>query len=312
MRIKTPSRIHITLIDLNGSIGRIDGGVGLALESPFIEILARENDRVLIRGKAENIDRFYAIANKFSKLTGRGIEIEVLSDYKPHIGLGSGTQISLAIGKSFNDLYNLGLSIRDIAKIAGRGGTSGIGISAFEFGGFIVDAGHSKKYKRSFLPSSFSKAPPPPLIARYDFPEWDICLIIPNKSGFYGNEELNLFERNTPLPIEEVRELSHIILMKLMPSVIEQDLDEFSQAIFRIQEIGFKRAEVEQYGEKMKNLLSSLSEVGACGMSSTGPTVYVISEKIKMSDVRSIVRECDIRAEILKTKANNRGAEVEV
>ena len=31
MIIKSPSRLHLTLIDMNGSYGRIDGGIGLTI-----------------------------------------------------------------------------------------------------------------------------------------------------------------------------------------------------------------------------------------------------------------------------------------
>ena len=34
MIIKAPSRIHMSLIDLNGSYRRVDGGIGLALADP--------------------------------------------------------------------------------------------------------------------------------------------------------------------------------------------------------------------------------------------------------------------------------------
>ena len=34
MIIRTPARIHITLLDLNGSYGRIDGGIGFSIQNP--------------------------------------------------------------------------------------------------------------------------------------------------------------------------------------------------------------------------------------------------------------------------------------
>ncbi|MDG6251663.1 chorismate pyruvate-lyase family protein, partial [Methanocalculus sp.] len=34
--VDTPSRLHIGLIDLNGSIGRVDGGVGITLDRPHL------------------------------------------------------------------------------------------------------------------------------------------------------------------------------------------------------------------------------------------------------------------------------------
>jgi len=38
--IETPSRLHLTLIDLNGIYGRIDGGVGITIENPCLSIEA--------------------------------------------------------------------------------------------------------------------------------------------------------------------------------------------------------------------------------------------------------------------------------
>lgn len=155
MIIRTPSRVHVTLIDLNGEIGRIDGGVGFALEEPYVKIRAEKADEVVVVGESFNRERFEHVAKIFKEKFGKGMKIEVLSDYKPHVGLGSGTQISLAVGKAYSELYGLNLSTREIARITKRGGTSGIGVAAFEFGGFIVDGGHSKKLKRVFyLPLS--------------------------------------------------------------------------------------------------------------------------------------------------------------
>ncbi len=312
MRIRTPSRIHITLIDLNGSIGRLDGGVGIALEKPFIEIKAEKFDGIEIIGKTENYTRFRLVAEKMARIARNGIRIEVLSDYKSHVGLGSGTQISLAVGEVFNRLYEIGLSVRQIAEIVGRGGTSGIGVAAFEFGGFIVDGGHSRREKKDFLPSSASKAKPPKVIARHDFPDWEIVLAIPDLKGFYGRREVDLFQKNCPIPIEEVRELCHLILMKLLPGVVEGDLDEFAYAIRRIQEIGFKRVEVEQYGDLIKGCF----DLHECvGMSSTGPAVYAITDsnaKAIARDLRSYFNDRGFECDVVITKARNRGAEVEV
>jgi len=50
IEVVTPSRLHITLIDLNGSLGRIDGGVGLTLDFPSVKINAREDDELAVSG----------------------------------------------------------------------------------------------------------------------------------------------------------------------------------------------------------------------------------------------------------------------
>ena len=313
VRIRTPSRLHITLIDLNGELGRVDGGVGLTLDSPSVEIVARESDEVLVSGHGENVDRARYVAGRFAERFGKGIEIEVVSSYPAHIGLGSGTQMSLAVGRAYCLLHGIDMPVREMAKFTGRGGTSGIGVAAFEVGGFIVDGGHSKREKQSFLPSSFSRAEPAPVISRLEFPEdWDIYLFIPEGKGFYGMREKDLFERNTPVPLQEVRELSHVILMKLLPSVVERDLDSFADAVYRIQHLGFKKAEIMQYGEVIRGLIDELKDYGAAGMSSTGPTVYFIGERGGVSAGRDYLSEMGFDVEVLKTVARNRGAEIEV
>ncbi len=50
IKITTPCRIHMTLIDMNAEIGRVDGGAGLTLSSPNIRITAEEADGVNIEG----------------------------------------------------------------------------------------------------------------------------------------------------------------------------------------------------------------------------------------------------------------------
>jgi beta-ribofuranosylaminobenzene 5'-phosphate synthase len=312
VKIRTPSRIHMTLIDLNGSIGRIDGGIGFALQEPFVEIVAEESEDVKVENA--NNDKFVEVAKRLFEKFEKGIKLKVISDYKAHIGLGSGTQISLAVAKAYSEIYGLGLSVRKLAEITGRGGTSGIGVAVFELGGFVVDGGHSKKEKSEFLPSSASKAKPPVVLARYDFPSWDIVLAIPDLSGFYGRREVNLFKEFCPIALDDVRELCHITLMKLMPAVLEEDLDEFGNAVYRIQRIGFKRIEINQYGDLIWDLLDCASDVTkAVGMSSTGPTVYGVVDTNKR-DLEMLFKEYfkerGINCEVITTKAKNCGAEV--
>ena len=44
MIIKAPSRIHMSLIDLNGSYKRIDGGIGLAFREPQFILKSQETE----------------------------------------------------------------------------------------------------------------------------------------------------------------------------------------------------------------------------------------------------------------------------
>ena len=154
LRIITPSRLHMSLIDLNASIGRVDGGIGLAIKEPKIVLEARESERLIVKGGRESIrERAEIVAKKVIEAFNikEKIEMTIREDYPSHVGLGSGTQISLAVAKAIAEIYDFNYSVRELARIVGRGGTSGIGVAAFEGGGFILDGGHSTKEKPEWL-----------------------------------------------------------------------------------------------------------------------------------------------------------------
>mgnify|MGYP001772519027 CR=1 FL=1 len=248
------SRIHITLLDLEGKYGRIDGGVGVALKYPRI---------VVTDGKCFTKTDFqlpYPLPGYC-----------VIEDYEEHVGLGHTTQFRLSLAKLSAE-YNLkNVDVVELAKAVGRGGTSGIGVYAFKYGGFIVDGGHSLKVKKEVAPSDFSTAPPPPLIARFDFP-WYIYVNIPSKGRrIFGREELEAFKRE----VKGIDELIRVVYMKLVPSVIERDLGEALESIKLIQGLGFKRVEVSLQTEEVRELMRKLEAKGfPAGISSFGPAVY--------------------------------------
>jgi beta-ribofuranosylaminobenzene 5'-phosphate synthase len=301
--VRTPSRIHITLIDLNASLGRIDGGIGLALEEPFIEVSAKRSDELLVSGQFKK--RAHDAALRMFSALGieSGVELKVKNAYSPHIGLGSGTQVMLSVGYAISKLYKIDVAPREIARIMGRSGTSGIGTAVFEFGGFVLDGGHSTEEKSNFLPSSASRAAPSPVLARYNFPDWKIALVTPKGAEIHGEKEVDIFQRYCPLPIGEVRKLSHLILMKTLPALVEEDIAAFGGSINDIQGIGFKRIEVELQNTKVKDLLRRCQKHAyGSGLSSFGPTIYCIVE-----DEDGLRNEVGEEADIIFTKANNVG-----
>ncbi|MFH0966917.1 MAG: chorismate pyruvate-lyase family protein, partial [Methanobacteriota archaeon] len=48
VEIRTPSRLHLTLIDMNGALGRVDGGVGITLDRPGYVISAEPAEKVRV------------------------------------------------------------------------------------------------------------------------------------------------------------------------------------------------------------------------------------------------------------------------
>jgi len=325
MIIKTPSRLHITLIDLNGSLGRIDGSVGLTIEKPGltlqaepqnkgIEVVFKDHDHSekLMANYREKIENTAAKMLKFLNISS-GFKFIVKEAYPAHSGLGSGTQISLAVGKAVLKLNNRDMDAPEIAKIVGRGGTSGIGVIAFDQGGFIIDGGHRINEKQGFLPSSASCASPAPLITRYDFPEdWNIILTVPDvPAGASGVEEVNIFQKHCPIPLKDVQKLSHILLMKMMPSVVEADIDSFGDSVNQIQTTGFKKVELELQHPLISTLIENMRSAGAAGvgMSSFGPAVYAVTDT-GSGEISKAAQNTmkNVGGELIITKAQNKGA----
>ncbi len=327
--IETPSRLHLTLIDLNGIYGRIDGGVGITIENPCLSIEAESasDNEVEINFSNSSLqipDLVEDYTLKIEKSTrnmvdalniDNGFKFTVNSAYPPHSGLGSGTQLSLAVAKLVSKMNNYDLKAVDLAKIVGRGGTSGIGVESFENGGFIIDGGHKSIDKSSFLPSSASHVSPPPIIARYDFPlDWKIILVIPNvERGVSGAKEVDAFQNFCPISLDEVEKLSHLLLMKLMPAVVESDLDSFGTAVNNIQDIGFKKIENKLQNPIIGKIINDLKIAGAAGvgMSSFGPTLYAVTDTNE-KDIVGAANDSinDIGGEIITTCAQNSGAKL--
>ncbi len=314
IKITTPCRIHMTLIDMNAEIGRVDGGAGLTLSSPNIRITAEEDDEIIIEG-------LQGFANRMKKAAeallpeGKGIKINVQELYPAHVGFGSGTQSSLAAAAAVNELYALGKNVRELAVAISRGGTSGIGVAAFEKGGFIVDGGHKFKDKGGFMPSAASRVPPGPVLFREDFPEWDMVVAIPNEKGMHDQEEIETFKKFCPLPIEEVREICHVVLMQMMPAVIEEDIESFGAAVNHVQTVGFNKRENLIWPDFVKSIASFMRNRSyGAGVSSFGPVVYsFVDNKSEGRQLQAEVQKMldeSVGGLVMLTKARNRGAEI--
>jgi beta-ribofuranosylaminobenzene 5'-phosphate synthase len=309
LRIRTPSRLHITLIDMNGEIGRIDGGIGITLDKPFIEITAKKSDTVTVKGDPDLRERMHKACEAFGP--GYGVEIDIKKSYWNHIGLGSGTQAALAAGTAVSKLYGLDMSTSDIAMKVGRGGLSGVGIGAFDKGGFVLDGGHKKIVKKAFLPDSFAEGiPPAPLVMSCPFPDWDIVLATLPMKGAHDLYEKDVFEKTCPLPLSEIQALSHIILMQMLPALVEKDLEAFGTALNAIQGVGFKKREVDLQPGACE-ILRIMTDAGApgAGMSSFGPTVFAITDR--PGPVMAAVKRNCPDCMVMKTRARNRGADIE-
>ncbi|MFA5237795.1 MAG: beta-ribofuranosylaminobenzene 5'-phosphate synthase [Methanoregula sp.] len=324
--VRTPSRLHLTLLDMNGGLGRVDGGIGIALDDPAILIEAQVSSSLEVRGcdpvTAQRIrDCAKHVLARIH--AGSSVSITVREHFPAHTGLGGGSQMALATARACCELYGKAMTTQELARMAGRGGTSGIGTAAFDHGGFIIDGGHRFGpgcEKTGFAPSSASKGvQPPPVLVRYDFPgDWRILLATPAlPEGASGIREAGIFRTCCPVPIEEVRALCHEVLIRMLPGIAERDLDLFGTSVNTIQKLGFKKVELSFQPKETGGLLDAMRAAGAAGagMSSFGPTLYAIGDT-GMQDIeraaRSFMDENTQGGTTLITAAKNEGALVRV
>jgi beta-ribofuranosylaminobenzene 5'-phosphate synthase len=315
---RSVSRIHITLIDLLGGIGRVDGGAGTTLDSPRFIVRARAVEN------SSSIDakgRYREIVEKCSRAIlericrSCGAEVEVIEGYDLHVGLGAVTQLCLSTASSLASSLGLNIESWEIARIVNRGGTSGIGVYAFRLGGFIVDGGHRYPHdKQEIGPSDLVRAPPPPLISRIEIPiNWGFILIRPRRaSRIYGDRESMIFREASNIAEEEVWRLSHRLLMGLMPSIASKDLEGFARHVREIQDLGFKRIEWSYQDPIVWRLRKTLDELAIpYGLSSMGPTVYIPCLENECEEtLRAVLKKADIDIETRITRGRNKGAEI--
>ncbi|MFB3101199.1 MAG: GHMP kinase, partial [Gammaproteobacteria bacterium] len=103
--IIAPARLHLGFMDMHGGLGRQFGSLGLSLSDIFTHITAKKSDAIVIHGPSSNRGTEYVsrILNAL-KIKG-GVEITIHDAIPEHAGLGSGTQLSLAIGIAIARLY---------------------------------------------------------------------------------------------------------------------------------------------------------------------------------------------------------------
>jgi beta-ribofuranosylaminobenzene 5'-phosphate synthase len=325
MVVETGSRIHLGLIEMHGGSGRVDGGIGIALNEPGVLMEVRQGDAVAVTGgdgTAREIVEAVAKRTLAGIRAGAGASVTLRSCYPSHTGLGSGSQLALATAKAVCGLYDREMTVRELAQLTGRGGTSGIGTAAFGTGGFIIDGGHrfgKGAEKTGFAPSSASKGIRPAAVTvRHDFPDdWQVLLAIPDvQKGASGGREADIFRTCCPVPLEEVRALTHEVLVRMLPGLAEHDLDLFGSAVNNIQNLGFKKVEHSLQPKEIAGLLEAMRQAGAAGagMSSFGPALFAFCDT-GVSGVESAARSfmdgwCG--GTTLVTTARNTGAMVRV
>lgn len=324
VRVTTPARLHLGFLDLNGTTGRKFGSIGLAIDSHhtivearFCELRNQHDVPDNLRKKVDNLTSLFRC--HFSDVVSQNplpVQISILQSIPEHAGLGSGTQLAIAVGSALCRLYDIEADTPFIAALLDRGSRSGIGIAAFDHGGFLVDGGLGPA----------SKAPP--LLIRQAYPtDWRIILIMEKtRQGVHGKAETDAFNRLPAFPLAQSHAICHLTLMTLLPALLEHDIKLFGHSITEIQSlIGDHFAQVQggrHTSPAVAKLLTHAHALGHTGIaqSSWGPTgcVFVDSEAAALT-LQKQLKDMIIQQfgntddySIIITKANSTGAHIEL
>ena len=141
-----------------------------------------------------------------------------------------------------------------------------------------------------------------------------MLIAVPNCSRIAGQTEVNLFQKLCPQPRSTAEQLSHLILLRLLPAIFEENLAAFGEAVNYIQKFGWKQVEIDAQGEVLRQTLNFLLDNGAvgAGVSSWGPAIFAFGENLPelQEKTRVFLKGREAGGTCFITKANNTGAEV--
>ena len=168
--VEAPARLHFGVLDLRGALGRRFGGIGAAAPAPTLLVSASKAETLIVEG--EDAERAGEFARRFlaHARIEAGVHLQVRRALPQHAGLGSGTQLALAVARAIAELYDVPAEAPELAAAVGRGRRSAVGTWIFEGGGLVVEGGHGAE------PDSLVA----PLVARVLLPAaWRCVVAIP-------------------------------------------------------------------------------------------------------------------------------------
>jgi beta-ribofuranosylaminobenzene 5'-phosphate synthase len=311
VEVRTPARLHLGLMSFGMPTTRAFGGIGLMIDRPGVHLRVSRSLRLESRGP--EAERALGFARTCVESWGlrEAFAVEVRTAPRGHVGLGSGTQLGLAVAAGIRHLarpqtdgapsagpphpgerpvapsehewtFESGAAL-DLARAVGRGRRSCVGVHGFARGGLIVEAGRLPDSNPGGGPEDFS-----PVVARVRLPsEWRCVLIIARGiSGLFGDAEKQAFSRLSPVPTEITAELARIALLDLLPAAVEGRFAEFSRAVRSYGLLaGQPFAEESRklpHAEATAGLIDLLGELGIEGaaQSSWGPAVMACCESV--------------------------------
>ena len=315
--VKTPSRLHLGLIDMNRELSRVFGGLGIGISYPNVILEATQNEKMEIIGERKRLVKKYVSRFLQKYKVQSNFLLRVKNVIPEHSGLGSGTQLALAVAVALAKLSNINATIQELSLAMGRSKRTGVGTAIFEKGGFILDGGktidNTTGKMEELSPVLFSRAIPK---------DWRFIVVIPDiKRGLSNSMEAKAFKEVPKMSSEDVGIICRLIIMKLLPSLIENKIKDFGEAVTKIQITVGKSFSNVQGGIFANPIIQEgidyFIEMGAygAGQSSWGPTFYgltKVAQSQKFKDKMIEFLEKKMGGVVFIAEPNNRGAYIKI
>jgi beta-ribofuranosylaminobenzene 5'-phosphate synthase len=269
VRVEAPARLHMGMLAVAGDGARRFGGLGVSVSRPAVVLEAEPAGELSAEGA--DAERALTFARRCRGALGLpgGAHLRIVETIPPHVGLGSGTKLALAVAQALAALHGRTVDAPELAEAAGRAARSAVGMWTFALGGFVVEGGVRAGGER-----------PAPLLMRHAVPdEWRIVLVVPRaEPGLSGVAEAQAFGRLTPSD-ERSAAITQLVLTSLLPALVERELEEFGAALTRVQQLvgdAFASVQGGRFHPRAGALVEALLRSGAAGagQSSWGPAVY--------------------------------------
>lgn len=290
--VTTGGRLHVGFRNLSAERERLFGSIGVGVSEPRTRVAVRP---------ATDVETDHDRARRFgeravSLLDVEGAAITIEEELPRHVGLGSGTQLALAIYTGIAIAHGRQPDVRRHAPALGRGRRSGVGIATFEAGGFVVDSGHptDRVLDASHLTAGAWQTPE--IEHRLGVPEsWRFVLVLPDAPpGTHHEEEArsirSAIDAADAAPAAEIEE---ILKEQLLPALREDDIVTFGRGITRIDAVNgawFEAVQSATYRPLAGPIVDTLAADEAIlgvGQSSWGALVYGLTAADRAEEARA-------------------------
>ena len=273
------SRLHFGMFSLEPRGGRQYGGMGAMIQTPPLRLTIRDAPGLEVVGPmrrpALRAARMAWINDPAcpDPAAEPRCRIEVCQSPPQHVGLGSGTQLAMAVAAGLNAFLDRpALDAAALARRVGRGQRSAIGLYGFVEGGLLWEDGKMPSEEVS------------PLVARVELPEaWRFVLVRPRGvRGLWGVAEQKAFAGLPPVPEERTRALRREAAEVLLPAAAAGRFEEFSESLYRFgyeAGLSFSARQGGAFaGPRLTALVQAIRDLGVhgVGQSSWGPTLFAL------------------------------------